>query len=164
VIHDGQGRLVYTTPSAEIQSATFSPDQTRVAIYSGPNDIHKLRLNVWDIENGTKLRDLWPVEWLSYPSGKPLWWEGDRWLLARYASQFSGSGIGLWDVETGRLKGTLDLTNECDAREELVASGSRLLQRCFPGKDQKAKVLEWSVDGVTIQIAAQVAGGPRSSK
>ena len=102
VVTNQQGNRVYTTPGAEIQSAAFSPDRSLVAIYSGPNNnVFKLRLSVWVIESGQKLRDLLPVEWASYPSGRPLWWNDGRWLLAHYASQDSGSGIGLWDVETG---------------------------------------------------------------
>lgn len=153
VITNQQGNRVYTTPSAEIQSVAFSPDRTLVAIYSGPDNITKLRLSLWEIESGNKLRDLWPIAWTSYPSGHPVWWNNGRWLLAHYASQYSGSGIGLWDVETGRFKGTLDLTTEkCDARADLIVSGSRLLQRCFLGKDQQDKVLEWTVDGIRKQM------------
>jgi hypothetical protein len=153
VVTNQQGQRVYTTPRAEIQSAAFSPDHTRVAIYSGPNNNVKLRLSVWDIESGQKLRDLLPVEWASYPSGQPLWWNNGRWVLAHYASQDSRSGIGLWDVETGYFKGTLDVaTEKCDTREDLVVSGSRLLQRCFLGKDQQDKVLEWTIDGIRKQM------------
>lgn len=168
VITNQKGVRVYTEPSAEIQAAAFSPDHMRVAIYGGPDDVHKLRLSIWDIESGQVLKDLSPMEWFSYANGAPFWWKNGRWLLARYASQFGGGGIGLWDVETGRFKGTLDLaTEKCDAREDLIVSGSRLLERCFAGKNQDGKVLEWSVDGVTNQMssaASRFAGVPGSSK
>ena len=168
VITNQQGNRIYTTPSAEIQSAAFSPDRTRVAIYSGPDNIAKLRLSVFDIESGQKLRDLWPVAWTSYPNGQPVWWNNGRWLLAHYASQYSGSGIGLWDVDTGRFKGTLDLaTEKCDTRDDLIVSGSRLLQRCFLGKDQQGKVLEWTVDGIGKQMdsaANPLAAEPASNQ
>jgi WD40 repeat protein len=154
-IRDRQGRQVYTSPSGKIQSAAFSPDRMRVAVLGSPD--RKARLNVWDIQAGKKLRDYWPLYGRSDGIGNPLWWDDGHWLLARY-----GSSIELWDAQTGRLKGTLDIADGCDAREDPVASGSRLLQRCFAGKDHAAKVLEWSVDGVTSQLgsAATLAGGP----
>jgi hypothetical protein len=152
VITDRQGHRVYDVPNAEVQFAAFSPDRTRGAIYSGPDNVYKLHLTVWDIESGQKLREFWPVEWLSYANGQPVWWGGGRWLVARYAAQFGPSGIGLWDVETGRYKGTLGVSDKCSKWDDLVASGPRLFERCLPGDGKAGEVLEWTVDGVTKQM------------
>jgi hypothetical protein len=113
IITDQQGHPTYTIPSAEIQFASFSPDRTRVAIYSGPDDRSKLHVSVWDVESGRKARDFWPEASILPPSGEPLWWNKGRWLLA------SGpGGKAVWDVITGRFQGSLNLSG-CDARESL---------------------------------------------
>jgi hypothetical protein len=57
----------------------------------------------------------------------------------------------VWDAASGRFKGTLDLTG-CDARASALAIGPELFQRCFVGKDQPDKVLEWSMDSVRGQF------------
>jgi hypothetical protein len=147
IIADQQGHRTYTTPSAEIQFASFSPDRTRVAIYSGPDDTSKLHVSVWDVESGRKLRDFWPQASILSPGGEPLWWNNGRWLLA----PSSVGGRAVWDVSTGRFQGSLNLSG-CDARESLVVLRERLQQRCFVGKGQDGKVLEWSVDGVQRQL------------
>jgi hypothetical protein len=154
VVRDRQGNRIYTTPNAEIQSAAFSPDHSRVAIFSGPDDIHKLRLSVWAIQSGQKLREFWPAAWSSYPSGQPLWWDEGQLLVAPYSSEFSGSGIGIWDAETGRFEGELGFAKGCDRREDLMETGQKLLQRCFLGKDQEGSVMEWSVEAVRKQLEA----------
>jgi WD40 repeat protein len=159
VVLDKNGHRIYDSPSGEIRSAAFSPDRKRVAIYSGPDNVYKLHVSVRDLASGRKVRDFWPVAWESYGSGQPVWWNNGRWLIAPFSSQFSGSGTGLWDAETGRMEGTLDFP-DCQAQEGPVALGDRLLQRCSGGK-----VLEWSVAGVEKQLegmAAQIAGNGNS--
>jgi WD40 repeat protein len=166
VITNQQGQRVYDIPNAEIQSASFSPDRRRVAIFSGPDNVFKLRLSIWDVEAGKKERDLWPVAWTSYPSGGAIWWDYGLWLVGPYSSQYSGGGTGIWDVETGRFLGTLDFSG-CDARVIPVIAGTTLLQTCFMGKGHDDKLLEWSVDGVRNQIIAAeslVARGQDSSQ
>jgi hypothetical protein len=148
VVLDKNSHRIYDSPSGEIQSAAFSPDRKRVAIYSGPDNVFKLHLSVWDVESGRKLRDFWPVAWASYPSGEPIWWNSGRWLIAPYSSQFSGVGTGLWDAESGRMEGTLDFP-ECQAGKSPVVVGDQFLQFCSRGK-----VLEWSVAGVEKQLEA----------
>jgi WD40 repeat protein len=147
IITDRQGHRTYTTPSAEVGFASFSPDRTLVAIYSGPDDTSKLHVSVWDVESGRKLREFSPMSSMLSPSGEPLWWNNGRWLLAG-----PGAGKGVWDVSTGRFQGSLNLSG-CDARESLVVLGERLQQRCFAGKGQDGKVLEWSLDGIERQLA-----------
>jgi len=56
VIKDRQGNRIYDIPSADIEAAEFSPDRTRVAIYTGI-DAH---LSIWDVESGNNLRNFWP--------------------------------------------------------------------------------------------------------
>ncbi len=148
---DQNSRRIYDIPSGEIRSAAFSPDRTRVAIYSGPDNQHKLRLSVWDIKSGDRLRDFWPVEWMSFPDGQPLWWNNGQWLVAPYSSEFSKAGVGLWDADTGRFKGTLSSMG-CEPRESLLVVSNKLLQRCLAGPDKDGEVLEWSVEGVKKQL------------
>jgi hypothetical protein len=154
-----------------VNGVSFTPDRTRVAVYSGPDDINKLRLNVWETGSGQKLRDFFPVEWISYPSGKPLFWNGGRWLLAPYASQFAGRGVGIWEADTGRFKGTLSVTGRCnkwDGRwEDLVALGPRLFEQCSPGDGKVGEVFEWTIEGVTKRLdsaASHVAAGAASDR
>lgn len=153
VFHDQQGRLAYTTPRAEIRSAEFSPDRARVAIYSGTDETAKLRLSIWDVASGQKLRDLWPITWMSYASGMPLWWGNGRWLIAPFAGQFTQGGSGLWDAQTGRFVGAFGAGSPpCDTREAPTVYGDQLFQRCFMGKGKEDKVLEWSMEAVQRQI------------
>lgn len=146
VVTDAQGHRLFTIPSAEIRSVAFSSDGSRVAIYGGPDDA----LSLWNTESGHKLRDFWPVEWMSNPNGQPLWWNNGHWLLAPYSSQYSAPGEGVWDAETGRFKGSLDLSG-CDARDTPIVSGDRLFERCIANGDGDGKVLEWTVEGVAKQ-------------
>jgi hypothetical protein len=153
VITDGAGKRVYTEKSGEISCAAFSPDNTRVAIYGGPDTVLKSRLGIWDVDSGKDERDIWT----SFPSGQvdPVWWNDGRWLIAPLTSEHSDSGNGLatdiWDAESGRLLGTLDFSG-CDARATPVAEGTRLLQGCYAGKDRQDTALEFSVDQVLKQI------------
>jgi WD40 repeat protein len=166
VVTDKQGNRVYTAGMGEVQSAAFSPDRTSVAIFSGPDDIFKLRLSIFDIQSGKKERDLRPVAWTSYPSGGPVWWNDGQWLLAPYSSQFSGGATGIWDAETGHFLGALDFSG-CDARVSPVIAGTTLLQTCLMGKGHDDKLLEWTVDGVRKQIESAerpVAGGKETSQ
>ncbi len=151
VITDKQGHRIYTAKNAEVQAAAFSPDGARVAIYSGPDNIFRMRLSLFDIRAGEKERDLWPVAWMSYPNGQPVWWNDGRWLVAPWSSRFSGGGTGVWNAETGRYLGALDLSG-CNARGSPVADGTRLLQSCDMGQGQQDKVLNWSVDGMREQL------------
>lgn len=161
VVTDKPGHRIYDTPSAEIRSVAFSPDRARVAIYSGPESIFKLRLSIWDIETGKEERDLRPVAWTSYPSGEPVWWDNGQLLLAPYSSQFSGGGVGLWDTETGRFKGSLGSLENCEPHSRLVVAGDKLLQQCSAGKGQDSRVLEWSLTAVQKQsedFANEISG------
>ncbi len=156
VIHevDAQGHAIPHEPSAEIRGAAFSPDGTRVVLYHGPDNVFKLRLSIFDVRSGMKERDLWPVEWTSYASGQPVWWNDGRWVVAPWASQFSGRGMGVWDVQTGRFVGALD-TSGCDASFGPVSEGARLSQACFNGDEQLDKVLEWDVARVRKQVESR---------
>lgn len=160
VIHetDAQGHEISHEPSAEIRGAAFSPDGTRVALYHGPDNVFKLRLSIFDVRKGTKERDLWPVEWMSYASGQPVWWNDGRWVVAPWAGRFSGGGMGVWDVQTGRFVGALD-TSGCDASFGPVSEGARLSLGCFNGDEQLDKVLEWDVESVRKQVLQSVKTG-----
>jgi len=147
VIKDRQGNRIYDIPSADIEAAEFSPDRTRVAIYTGI-DAH---LSIWDVESGNNLRNFWPPNSILSPSGKPLWWNNGKWLLAG-----QGNGKGIWDATTGHFLGTLDLSG-CEARDALVMVDERLRQHCFDGNSHPGNVLEWSQDRVQKQLDAFVA-------
>jgi hypothetical protein len=149
---DPEGHELYTEGSAEIRGAAFSADGARIALFHGPNDVNVLRLSVFNVSSGTKERDLWPVEWMAYADGQPVWWNDNRWVIAPWSGQFSGKGTGVWDVVSGRFIAALDLS-DCDARESPTAQGTRLLQPCFAGERKQGKVLEWSLDAVRQQLA-----------
>jgi hypothetical protein len=89
---------------------------------------------------------------MDYADGQPVWWNDDRWVIAPWTGQFSGKGTGVWNANTGRFIGALDLS-DCDARESPVADGPHLLQSCFAGERKEGKVLEWSLDAVRQQLA-----------
>ena len=58
-----------------IQSVSFSPDGSQLAVFSGPDDNHKRHLTVWDTHSGQMVSEFWPVEWASYPTvtHRPVW-------------------------------------------------------------------------------------------
>jgi hypothetical protein len=134
----------------------LSPDGLRLAVYSEPSDEDERKrgewhLDVWNLKDGKKLHEYWPVEWASSPHVDPVWWASGRWLAAPFYIDFSGgSGIGLWDVETGRYVGSLSLPERCDASKGLLADGEKLVVRC--SVDKKEQVQEWSVEGVERQL------------
>lgn len=142
-VWDRDGKQVYTTPLATIDAAVFSPDDLRVAIASSPSSGQQF--GVWDVQTGEKLLDLPVVN-----VGQPLWWNDGRWLLAPYDSNRTE---GIWDADTGRLVGTIDLTG-CLALERNVADGDKLIQPCAATRDEGPKVMEWSVEGVKRQMEA----------
>ncbi len=155
VIHDRNGNRVYDTPNAEIQSAVFSPDDRRVAIYSGPDNVYKLRMTMWEVASGKLLREFWPIASngsfsTTYISGQPTWWNNGQWLLAGYST---GAGEGLWDAETGRFIGTFDATGCHQPAVTVVVAGNKLFQQCIVPRGEQGAVLEWSVDAVKKQIA-----------
>ena len=136
---------------SDVQSTAFSQDGTRLAVYSGPNNIFKLHLTIWDVRGGQMTRELWPVEWASYPAGKPIWWNGGRWLLATWQGQYGGGGMGLWDATTGRFNGTLALP-DCQTNGVLPVPRESLLQQCYTNSGAEDTVREWTVEGVQKQI------------
>jgi hypothetical protein len=162
-IHDRNGNRVYDTPSAEIRFAAFSPDEKRVAIYSGPDNVYKLRLTVWDVASGKMLREFWPIASsgsfsTTYISGKPTWWNDGRWLLAGYST---GAGYGLWDAQTGQFLGTFDAAGCRQAADSVVSAGDKLFQQCVVPRGEKGGALQWSVESVKQQIVSwQSAQGP----
>ena len=128
-----------------VWSFALSPGGSRLAAYSEPSDPEERKqgewhLDVWDLKDGKKLHEYWPVEWASYPYGDPVWWAGGRWLAAPFSISFgSGGGIGLWDVETGWYVGSLSLPKRCDASKGLLADGERLLIRCSMDKKNQVQ-------------------------
>jgi hypothetical protein len=92
---------------------------------------------------------------MSFPEGRPLWWNNGQWLIAPYSSQFPSGGVGLWDADTGRFKGTLSSMG-CEPRESLLVVSDKLLQHCLAGPDKDGEVLEWSVEGVKKQLETAV--------
>jgi hypothetical protein len=138
---------VYNRPGGEIQSASFSPDGTRVAI-TGPDG----HISVWETATGRKLRDFPPPATVLAPRGKTLWWNDGRWLVAGQGHK------GIWDTATGRFLGSLDVSG-CDARDDLTIVGERLHQSCFTNNHHPNE-LEWTVGSVQRQLdsfARQVA-------
>jgi len=130
--------------NAQLQSADFSPQGDLLAVTSGPGEFYPMHLTIWEGYNGHLLRELWPVRWGSTVSGTfqegPLWWDSGRLLVAPIRGYIgSDNGIGVWDVRTGRLEGTLA---GCSA-VGLTVEGERLFQNC--GSDG---VMEWRIDAV----------------
>jgi hypothetical protein len=162
VYTSGEVRLVESTSGRsvaridlgdEMQSASFSPDCSRVAVVTvGPDDHNfATHLRVWDSRTGSLVSELRPLEETPRDTiGEPVWWPGGKYLLAPSRNGRSGpSVVGIWNVDSGRYRGALAGCGYIDTPgPQVLMKGSMLYKSC--GYDE---LLMWEVDGDIQKIA-----------
>jgi WD40 repeat protein len=127
----------------KVHSAAFSWQGKLLALISSLKEYRSAQLTVWDAHDGRMLSTLWPVEWHSSTWGTPLWWNGGQYLVAPVLGYVTLNKVGVWDVSTGRLTGTL---GGCGGMGVLI-EGNEVFQHC-PDR----RILQWSIDALQAQI------------
>ncbi|MGD0098605.1 MAG: hypothetical protein ABSB60_19165 [Terracidiphilus sp.] len=154
VAEDSTGRTILWGASAhrmiaaldikgQLRSASFSPDGKLLALTSGPGEFRHTELTLWNADSGNLLRKLWSLQWRPEAFGSPLWWGEGRFLVASTSGYVSHGTVGIWDISTGRFKGSL---SGCGGAF-VVVEGDRLFQHCSTNQ-----VLEWSAEKVRADM------------
>jgi hypothetical protein len=150
---DARKRVVVANLGIEgkFLSASFSPDGKKIATTSQPSDHHPTSLTIWDAADGHRIRQLYPIDWLSSVQGTPVWWGSGRYLLEGFGSPFGSPGIGIWQVSTGRFRAALTTCFNSFAAELLKPDLGGLYQYCYPA----GEVWAWDADAIFQQLSTQ---------
>lgn len=138
----------------DLQSVSFSPDDSAVAVVTVGPDVHSFvtHLRVWDVNTGKLVHELWPQEQNLHDAiGFPFWWPDGKYLVAGCRDGMAGpSVVGIWNVASGRYRGTLDgcaLLN--NPQTESMLWGTQFYKTCGDGE-----LLRWNVDQAIRKITA----------
>jgi hypothetical protein len=137
----------------ELQSVTFSPDGSLFAVVSvrqEPDQSSTFHLRIFETRTGKFVRELPSLYYFQHDEiGAPMWWENGKYLLAETReSRFGGYMVGIWNVESGKLRGGFSGCEYSDDPFDVALSGQRLFKWCRDGK-----LLMWDVAGAIHQIA-----------
>lgn len=142
-----QTSLALPTAGEELlQSVSFSPDGSRIAVVSvgrrGLKHRTTAHLRIVETNTGNLVRELMPMEHFTGSMGDPMWLPNSKYMLAetRDDSFSSASVVGIWNLETGRYRGSFwGCFDSNDSRRQFVIKGDRLIWQC--GND----ILEWNL-------------------
>lgn len=135
--------------AGKLLTAVFSPDGKVVAITSH-SDGHPVQLTLWDASDGHRIRELYPVDWQSSVQGTPQWWDGGKYIFAGFGSAFGSPGVGIWEVSTGRFRGSLATCFNSFSTEPFDPQLGGLHQYCSSGE-----VWGWNPDEILQQLEKQ---------
>jgi WD40 repeat protein len=139
--------------NGEIQSVSFSPDNSLVAVTSvrqNKDQSSTFHLRIWETQSGKFVHELMPLEHVAHDGiGDPLWWANGKYLLAPVREDhLAGSYVvGIWNIQSGRYRGGL---SGCEYASEPVTTllqGQRLFKRCPDGT-----LFTWDVAAVIDKI------------
>jgi hypothetical protein len=136
----------------ELQSVTFSPDGSLFAVVSVrqyQDQSSTFHLRIWETKTGKFVRELPSLYYFQHDEiGQPMWWENGKYLLAETReSRFGGYMVGIWNVESGKLRGGFSGCEYSDDPFDVALSGRRLFKWCRDGK-----LLTWDVAGAVDRI------------
>jgi WD40 repeat protein len=123
----------------EIQSVSFSPDDSLVAVTSvrqNEDQSSTFHLRLWETTSGKFVHELMPLEQAQHDEiGDPMWWGNARYLLAAVREDhFAGSYvIGIWNAQSGRYRGGFSGCQYSDDPYAILLQGQRLFKRCRDG-------------------------------
>jgi hypothetical protein len=137
----------------ELQSVTFSPDGSLFAVVSvrdDPDQSSTFQMRIFETETGKFMRELPSLYYFQHDEiGQPMWFEDGKYLLAETReSRFGGYVVGVWNVESGKLRGGFSGCEYSDDPFNVALSGQRLFKWCRDGK-----LLVWDVAAAIGQIA-----------
>ena len=150
---EGDRTLAQIDPGDELQTVSYSPDDSRVAVvtvgHSALGAFHS-HMRIWRTSNGELLHELRPLEATPNGFGEPTWLPDGKYLLSLASGRFGRLGeVGIWNTESGRYRGTLaECTNPGFWRRFLL-SGKYVYETCASGW-----VLMWNVENALNEISA----------
>jgi hypothetical protein len=149
----GAGRkLAALELDGELQSVTFSPDGSLAAVVSvrqNQDQSSTFHLRVFETKTGKLVRELPSLYYFQHDEmGDPMWWGNGKYLLAEMReSRFGGYEVGIWNVESGKLRGGFSGCEYSDDPFDVALSGLRLFKWCRDGR-----LLVWDVAAAVHQI------------
>lgn len=138
-------KLVQIDFGEELESASFSPDGSQVAVVTDATSTYGMlgaHLRIWNTKTGKLLHELRALEATPHSRlSEPLWWpEGKYILSSTRESQFGSQTIvGIWNVESGRYRGSLSGCPIDEPWTQVFLSGSRVFKSCG------TEILMWNV-------------------
>jgi WD40 repeat protein len=120
----------------EIQSVSFSPDSSLVAVTSvrqNPDQSSTFHLRIWATKSGKFVHELMPLEQFAHDGiGDPIWWINGKYLLAPIREDHMAGSyvVGIWNVQSGRYRGGFSGCDYADTPFAILLQGKRLFKRC----------------------------------
>jgi WD40 repeat protein len=122
----------------EIQSVSFSPDDSLVAVTSvrqNPDQSSTFHLRIWETISGRFVHELMPLEQYAHDDiGDPIWWRDGKYLLAPIREDHMAGSyvVGIWNVQSGRYRGGFSGCEYPDtpSAHAILLQGQRLFKRC----------------------------------
>ncbi len=149
---------------ARIERVAFSPDQTRVAVATR----HRLdgkywtpcRVRLWDCSSGKLITELHPFPNDQCENITSILWSPDgRDVVVPVCGRlWSRATIKIWDVATGRHRGTLDGMEGKPCGAAILPGGERLI-----ASTNKGILYEWDLADALRKIRDFEADLPRNS-
>jgi WD40 repeat protein len=104
---DGGRRVSRIDLGEMLRTVAWAPDNRRVAVFTEKwGDPTSGHLRVWETQSGKLQHELREWRQNNSPAGSPLWWPGGKYLLA-HTNTTGRPVIGIWNVDSGRLRGAL---------------------------------------------------------
>lgn len=132
-------KLVRLDLDGEIQSVSFSPDDSLFAVISvrqNKDQSSTFHLRIWETKSGKFVHELMPLEHLEHDEiGDPMWWANGKYVLAAVREDHIGGGyvIGIWNTESARYRGGFSGCDYSDDPSAIFLEGQRLYKRCRDG-------------------------------
>jgi hypothetical protein len=135
-----------------LQDVSFSEDGSLFAALSvrlnrdGSSTFH---LRVWDASTGRFLREMIPPYYFEQDVlSRPMWWGHGKYLLANIrAGHWGGYMIGIWNVQSGQLRGGFSACDSSQDPFEVGIDGSRLMKWCFD-----STLLLWDIPTAVAEV------------
>ena len=124
----------------ELQSVSFSPDNSAVAITSerrNQDQSSTFHLRTWAAQTGQFLREIRSLYYFANDGiGVPQWWGDGKYLLAEIREgRLGGYVVGIWNADSGKWRGGFSgCSDSINDPFAIVLVGQHLLDWCPDGK------------------------------
>jgi WD40 repeat protein len=140
---------------AKIKYVAFSPDESQVAVVTFypamGNQPSRDRIKIWNVANGTFLKELFPFERDICESVEGIMWSPDgKYFLAANKADifFTSEGVSIWNAETGRHRAEL---SGCPTKLDglgFIRSKNKVVAGCGDGI-----IRTWDLGSALAQIS-----------